>query len=150
MKAWILYEIDLLHAISCHDRVNIGLQTSFEEFQISQCATNFQQIHLVFRLPSLVSPLSLMSQQDLSVALFGLPGKLNEFNNIGSLISTLYVTSLFVQNTLNCSFPNFDILGISSYTSLKVDFSFLNTVNLFNLNIFVRIVVFSLKISAEN
>ena len=99
MKAWILYEIDLLHAISCHDRVNIGLQTSFEEFQISQCATNFQQIHLVFRLPSLVSPLSLMSQQDLSVALFGLPGKLSEFNNIGSLISTLYITSLFVQNT---------------------------------------------------
>ena len=86
-----------------------------------------------------------------SVALFGLPGKLSEFNNIGSLTGTLHVTSLSVQNALSCSSPNFNILEISSYTiSLKVDFSLLRIVNLFNLNGFVRIDVFNLETSAEN
>ena len=68
-----------------------------------------------------------------SVALFGLPGKLSEFNNIGSLTGTFHVTSLSVQNALNCSSSDFHILEISSYTvSLKVDFLLLSTVNLFN------------------
>ena len=92
-----------------------------------------------------------MSKQDISVVLFGLTGKLSEFNNIGSLTGTLHVTSLSVQNALNCSSPNFDIVEISSYTiSLKVGFSLLSTVNLFNLNGFVRIDVFNLETSAEN
>ena len=69
MKAWISYEIDLLHAISCRDRGNIGLQTSFKEFQISHCPTDFQLIHFVFCLASLISPLLLMSKQDLFLLL---------------------------------------------------------------------------------
>ena len=82
-----------------------------------------------------------------SVALFGLPGKLSEFNNIRSLTGTLHVTSLTFQIPLNCSSPNFDILEISSYTILlKVDFSLLSTVSLLNLNGFVTIDVFNLKI----
>ena len=86
-----------------------------------------------------------------SVALFGFPGKLNKFNNIGSHTGTLHVTSLSVQNALNCSFPNFDILEIPSYTiSLKTDFSLLSTVNIFNLNGIFRIDVFNLETSAEN
>ena len=69
MKAWILYKIDLLRAISCRDRVNVGLQTNFEEFLISQCATNIQLIHFMFHVPSLISPSSPMSKQDLSLLL---------------------------------------------------------------------------------
>ena len=145
MKAWILHKIDLLHAISCRDIGNVALQTSFEEFQISQCTTNFQLIHFVLRLPSSISPSSLLSKQDLfPVAFFGLPGKLHEFSNIRSLTGILHVTSLSIQNVLNCYSPNFDILEISLYTiSLKVAFSLLSTVNLFNLNGSVRNNVFN-------
>ena len=110
MKTWILYEIDLLYAVSCCDRGNIGLQTSFEEFEIFQCTTSFQVIHFVFRLPSLNSPLLLIGS--FSVALFGLPSKLSEFNNIGPFTGTLHVTSLSLQNALNCSSPNFEVLEI--------------------------------------
>ena len=119
MKAWILYKIDLLHAISCCKRGNIGLQTSFEEFQICQCATSFKLIHFVFPAFFNFSIIANVKAGSFSVV----QGKLSGFNNIGSLTGTLHVTSLSVQNVLNCSSHNFDILEISSYTiSLKVNF----------------------------
>ena len=122
------------------------------QFQISQCTTNFKLVHFcVFPAFSHFSIIAKFKTGSFSVALFGLPCKLCKFNNIGSLTGTLPVTNLSVQNDLNCSSPNFDILELSSYTiSLKVDFLLLSIVNLFNLNGFVRNDVFSLEISSEN
>ena len=85
--------------------------------------------------------------ESFSPALFWLPGKLCEFNNIGSLTGIFHVTNLSVQNALNCSSLNFDILK-SLYTTLL--FSLLSTVNLFNLNRFVRINIFNPKAWAKN
>ena len=145
LNVWILHEINLLHAILFHDRGNIDFQTSFEEFQVSQCATScFACLLLFLHHRCCQNRIS-------SVALFRLPDKLSEFNNIGSLTGILHVTSPSIQNALISSSSNFDILEISSYViSLKVAFSLLSTVNLFNLNEFVRIDVFNRETRAEN
>ena len=59
----------LLHAISCGDRRNTGLQTGFDEFQISMCVANFQLIYFLLHLPFLIYSLLLLSKRDLSLLL---------------------------------------------------------------------------------
>ena len=66
---------------------------------------------------SIISPVKTVS---FSVALFHLPGKLREFNNIGSFTGILHITNLFIK------------------ASLKVGFSLLGTVNSLNLKRFIR------------
>ena len=61
--------LNLLYAISYNDRANISLQTSFKEFQISQCTKNSHLIHFVLYLPSIISTSSLLPKQDFSLLL---------------------------------------------------------------------------------
>ena len=157
MKVWVLHEIHVLHAILCHDRGTIYFQTSFEEFHVSQCETSLLTNSLcalpVFFNFSIIA----VKTGSFSVALFRLPDYLSEFNwysachkpvNQNALnfdISILKFQSIKFQSS------NFDILEISSYAiSLKVAFSLLSTVNLFNLNEFVRIDIFKRETWTEN
>ena len=77
MKAWILYEFDLLHAILCRERGYWFADKLWEISNISVCKKYSTNI----LLPSLISPSSLMSKQDLSVAFFGkLPGNYSTYS----------------------------------------------------------------------
>ena len=111
-----------------------------------QALTNFRYLsaQLIYFVLCNFSIIAAVKTGSLYVALLGLPGKLSKFNNTGWLTGILHVTSLSIQTALNCSSPNFEILEISSYTiSLKVTFSLLSTVNLFNLNGLVKVDVFN-------